>query len=359
MKDFFKDTLKVVELASVLAGPAVGMFFAELGAEVIKIENKKTGGDMTRTWKLPSENPVSSFSAYYASVNWHKTSLLLDLENLTDRQQLYDIIETADIVISNYRLQVAQKLGVDYATLSAFNSSLIFAQLNAFDSESERPAFDVVLQAEAGFMYMNGEADGLPVKMPVALIDVLAAHQLKEGILLALLRRTQTGKGAFVQTSLFEAAVASLVNQATNWLMGGYIPQRMGTQHPNIAPYGDLYTCSDGQQIVLAIGTEKQFAHLCYQLELEALLEDPRFDTNAARVKNRAALNTLLSEKISVRESSILLQNLEKQGVPSASIRNMQQVFELPSAQSMILEETWPDGTLSQRVKTVAFEIQA
>lgn len=206
-------------------------------------------------------------------------------------------------------------------------------------------------------MYMNGEADGPPVKMPVALIDVLAAHQLKEGILLALLRRTQTGKGAFVKTSLFEAAVASLVNQATNWLMGGYIPQRMGTQHPNIAPYGDLYTCSDGQQIVLAVGTEKQFAHLCYQLKLEALLEDPRFDTNAARVKNRAALNTLLSEKISVWESSLLLQNLEKQGVPSASIRNMQQVFELPSAQSMILEETWPDGTLSQRVKTVAFEI--
>ncbi len=356
-KDFFKDQLKVVELASVLAGPAVGMFFAELGAEVIKIENKKTGGDMTRSWKLPSENPDSPYSAYYAGVNWNKKTYLLDLEDDADRLQAYALLRNADIVISNYRTKVAEKLGVDYPTLMAVNPRLIFAQLNAFDEQSERPAFDVVLQAEAGFMYMNGEADGPPVKMPVALIDVLAAHQLKEGILLALLRRAQTGRGAYVSTSLFESAVASLVNQATNWLMAGHVPQRMGTQHPNIAPYGDIYPCRDGKLILLAVGTEKQFRNLCEVLELTPILTNDRFNTNAARVKNRAALNERLMEKIIQFEAPRLLQQLEEKSVPSASIRNMQQVFELPTAQSMILAEEWPDGTLSKRVKTVAFEL--
>lgn len=356
-EQFFKNRLKVVELASVLAGPAVGMFFAELGAEVIKIENKKTGGDMTRFWKLPTEDLSSSYSAYYASVNWDKKAYLLDLEESDDREQAYALLQNADIVISNYRTTAAEKLGVDYPTLSQINPTLIFAQLNAFDDHSERPAFDVVLQAEAGFLYMNGEAGRPPVKMPVALIDVLAAHQLKEGILLALLRRTQTGKGAYVSTSLFESAVASLVNQATNWLMASHIPQRMGTQHPNIAPYGDMYTCCDGKAILLAVGTEKQFRNLCQVLDLSEILTQPSFSSNVERVKNRVALNEILAAKISVVDAASLLQKLEAASVPAAAIRTMQEVFELPAAQSMILEETLPDGTVSKRVKTVAFEI--
>ncbi|HAK77693.1 MAG TPA: carnitine dehydratase [Runella sp.] len=353
---FFTNQLKIVELASVLAGPAVGMFFAELGANVIKIENKKTGGDMTRSWKLPSENPTSTTSAYYASVNWNKQVHFLDLEDTTDRQQAYELIKDADIVISNYRTAVAQKLGVDYDTLSKRHPNLIFAQLNAFDDTSERPAFDVVLQAEAGFMFMNGEKEGPPVKMPVALIDVLAAHQLKEGILLALLRRYQTGQGSYVSTSLFESAVASLVNQATNWLMANHIPQRMGTQHPNIAPYGDSYVCQDGKAILLAVGTEKQFKNLCQVIQHDELVA--LYPTNASRVKNRSALNEALAQAIGQLNPQELLSQLEKAGVPAASIRNMQEVFELPAAQAMILEEKQADGSVSKRVKTVAFELK-
>jgi crotonobetainyl-CoA:carnitine CoA-transferase CaiB-like acyl-CoA transferase len=354
---FFKGNLKVVELASVLAGPAVGMFFAELGAEVIKIENKKTGGDMTRSWKLPSEDPQSPFSAYYASVNYKKKAYLLDLEDPSDQSIAQNYIKEADVVISNYRTNIAQKLGVDYQKLQMLNPRLIFAQLNAFDAESTRPAFDVVLQAEAGFMYMNGTPDGPPVKMPVALIDVLAAHQLKEAILLALLHRAQTGKGSYVQTSLFESAVASLANQASNWLMEGHIPQRMGTQHPNIAPYGDVFISSDTQQIVLAVGTEKQFALLCKILDCCDLLDNERFSQNAARVKNRSELNDILSQKIGQFRASDLLALLEQAQVPAASIRNLQGVFELSAAQAMVLTETLPDGTLSKRVKSVAFDI--
>jgi crotonobetainyl-CoA:carnitine CoA-transferase CaiB-like acyl-CoA transferase len=357
-ESFFKGQLKIVELASVLAGPAVGMFFAELGAEVVKIENKKTNGDMTRSWKLPSETSDSSYSAYYASVNWGKQSYLLDLEDTADRAQAYQLLGDADIVISNYQNKAAERLGVDHKTLSEHNPKLIFAQLNAFDENSTRPAFDVVLQAEAGFMYMNGEADGPPVKMPVALIDVLAAHQLKEGILLALLRRMQTGKGSYVSTSLFESAVASLVNQATNWLMAGHIPQRMGTQHPNIAPYGDSYKCRDGKAILLAVGTEKQFRNLCNVLKRDELAENGLFSSNAVRVKNRIVLNQILSQQICQFDSAYLLQQLETMGVPAASIRTMQEVFELPAAQSLILEEKLPDATVSKRVKTVAFDIR-
>ena len=266
----FKN-LKVVELASVLAGPAVGMFFAELGAEVIKIENATTGGDVTRKWKLPTESPNASQSAYYSSVNWNKQTIFADLTTETDQTKIHDLIKTADIIISNFNHQSAQKLKMDYDTLQKINPKLIFAQLTAYGENDDTPAFDVVLQAEAGFMYMNGEAEREAVKMPVALIDLLAAHQLKEGILVALLQRQQTGKGSFVTASLVESAISSLANQATNWLMGNHIPQRMGTMHPNIAPYGDVFYTADDKPIVLAVGTERQFENLCAVLNISEI----------------------------------------------------------------------------------------
>ncbi|MDX1912653.1 MAG: CoA transferase, partial [Saprospiraceae bacterium] len=185
MQESFFKGLKVVEFASVLAGPAVGMFFAELGAEVVKIENKTTGGDVTRGWKQATEDPASPISAYWSSVNWGKKYLLLDLGDAADRAQALEYALAADVVISNFKPSSARRMGFDAQTLRAQNPQLIYAQLNAFaDPEDESPAFDAVLQAEAGFLYMTGEANRPPVKMPVALIDILAAHQLKEAILL-------------------------------------------------------------------------------------------------------------------------------------------------------------------------------
>ena len=357
-QDKFFSGLKIVEFASVLAGPAVGMFFAELGAEVIKIENKTTGGDVTRGWKLPSEDPASTVSAYWASVNWGKTHLLLDLNDPADLQTALRHALAADVVISNYKPSSARRLGVDAESLRAQNIRLIYAQLNSFaDPEDESPAFDVVLQAEAGFLYMNGEPGRPPVKMPVALIDVLAAHQLKEAILLALLHRERSGEGCTVTTSLLESALASLANQATNWLMAGHIPQRMGTQHPNIAPYGDIFTCLDGQPILLAVGTERQFRQLCVVLGLEYLLESPDFQTNAARVRHRVRLIDLLNTSISKRTLDDLMALFKSNGIPSARIRNMQAVFDMPEAQGMILTETAGDGVTTKRMKTVAFSL--
>ncbi|MBP6811073.1 MAG: CoA transferase [Saprospiraceae bacterium] len=354
---FFKG-LKVVEFASVLAGPAVGMFFAELGAEVIKIENKTTGGDVTRGWKQPSEDPASPISSYWCSVNWGKKHLFLDLNDAADRAQAITIALSADVVISNFKPSSARRMGFDSDSLRAENQRLIYAQLNSYaDPEDESPAFDAVLQAEAGFLYMNGEADRPPVKLPVALIDILAAHQLKEAILLALLHRERTGEGSVVTASLLESALASLANQASNYLMNGHIPQRMGTKHPNIAPYGDTYLCADGQTLLLAVGTERQFSHLCRVLGLEELLQNPDFQTNTARVNNRGSLNTLLEERIEKMTLNDAMTKFRTNGIPAGRIRDMKSVFDLPTAQDMILEEKMADGTMTKRMKTIAFNI--
>ncbi len=350
--------LKVVELASVLAGPAVGMFFAELGAEVIKVEHKTSGGDVTRSWKLPGEDPAALSSAYYASVNWGKTVWMCDLTDPADREKVLDVIRRADVVISNFRQDSARKLGMDYDTLRQSNPRLIFGQITGFGDDNPLPAFDVVLQAEAGFLFMCGELGGEPVKMPVALIDLLAAHQLKEGLLLALLQRERTGEGAYVSVSLLESAIASLANQATNWLMAGHIPQRMGSMHPNIAPYGDIFYTSDDKPVVLAIGNERQFEMLCKQLALSDLPQDEHFCTNAARVRHRKALCETLAPAIKTRRRDELLDALQSAGVPCAGIRNMQEVFELPAAKAMILEELSPEGILTKRPGTVVFRVK-
>lgn len=350
--------LKVVELASVLAGPSVGMFFAELGASVVKIENKTTGGDVTRRWKLPSENPEAPFSAYWCSVNWGKQILSKDLNDDADRREVLELIGQADVVISNFRGQAAQRLGMDPASLRKTNPRLIVGCISGFPEGDPRPAYDVVLQAEAGLMYMNGEPGRPPVKLPVAFVDLLAAHQLKEGILLALLQRQRTGMGATVTVSLLEAAIASLANQATNWLMGGVIPTRLGNLHPNIAPYGEIFSCADGGELLLAVGTDQQFIRLCEAMGMPQLATDPQFANNQARLLHRQQLMATLAAVFRRYNSQTLFEQLLEAGVPVARIRNMKQVFEMPIAQQMILEDTLPDGTVAKRVKTVAFEMK-
>ena len=276
--------LKVCDLSTVLAGPSVGSFFAELGAEVIKIENPRTHGDVTRSWKLASEDSQSSVSAYFASVNVKKTYVWLDL--IQDRERLNAYIAQSDILIANFKAEDYSKFGLEKDQLLALNPRLIIARLKGFDSDQNRVAYDIALQAETGFMYMNGTPESGPVKMPVALIDVLAAHQLKEGILSALLVRERTGKGMQVDCSLEKAALASLVNQATNYLMAGHIPQRMGSLHPNIAPYGEIFACADQKLLVLASGSDKQFVKICEILSIPETARDPRFATNQLRVIN-------------------------------------------------------------------------
>lgn len=352
------EGIKVVELASVLAGPAVGMFFAELGAEVIKIENAKTDGDVTRKWKLPTESATAKASAYFSSVNYGKEHRFVDLTEPAALKAVQDLIASADIVIANFKQGDDVKFGLDYTTLSATNTRLIYAWLKGFESQEERVAFDVVLQAEAGYMFMNGQADGPSTKMPLAMMDLLAAHQLKAGVLTALYQRERTGKGAFVESSLERAALASLANQATNWLMAEHIPQRMGSLHPNIAPYGEVFTCKDGKELVMAVGSNRQFSGLLEVLELSPLAEDERYNSNVNRIHHRSALFEELQHAISNHARDELLDALISNQVPAGAIRNMREVFETPVAKSMILEED-QNGELTRRVSSVGFQVRS
>lgn len=347
----------MVELAAVLAGPSVGMFFAEHGARVIKIENARTGGDMTRAWKNPNEDSASPVSAYYSSVNWNKEVHLLDLTQAADREKVYDFIRGADVVISNYKPGSGEKLKMDYKSIKQIKDNIIYGDISGFSSTNHRAAFDVVLQAESGFMHMNGTPDSGPVKMPVAMIDILAAHQMKQGLLCALLNRERTGKGAFVSATLYDTALASLANQASNYLMADFVPQRMGSLHPNIAPYGDTFSTADNLQLVLAVGTDKQFCALCELLNISHLANDPRFAHNVNRVKNRAELWQLLADVIVKYNRAELMEQLIEAEVPAGAIRDMEAVFELPEARKLILESEI-EGQQTKRVRTSVFQLE-
>lgn len=328
------DGLRVLELASVLAGPSVGQFFAELGAEVIKIENPATGGDVTRSWKSSGES-TDDRSAYFCCCNWGKKSVCLDLRNADEQATLHRLVARADIVLSSFKSGDDKKLGVDYATLSALNPKLICGQITGYGPLDDRVGYDAVIQAESGFMSMNGEPDGAPLKMPVALVDVLAAHHLKEGLLLALMSRSQDGRGRLVSVSLWDAAVASLANQATNFLVGGAVARPTGSAHPNIAPYGDSYATSDGKRILLAVGTDRQFSDLCRVVGLEVRRE---WSDNAGRVRNRSALSESLAGQISNLGSSELMDQFRACKVPAGMIMNVGEVFAIPGIEGLVLD---------------------
>jgi crotonobetainyl-CoA:carnitine CoA-transferase CaiB-like acyl-CoA transferase len=349
--------LRVLELASVLAGPSVGLFFAELGAEVIKIENATTGGDVTRTWRSATERKDTAASAYYASANWNKETHFLDLSQQKSLEFIYNLLPTTDIVVANFKKSAATRMGVAAEQLRAAYPSLIYANISGFGSDDARVAFDVVLQAESGFMYMNGQADSEATKMPVALIDILAAHQLKEGILTALYRRSRTGKGATVEVSLLDSAVASLANQASTYLMTGAVPQRIGSLHPNIAPYGELLAAADGTKYVLAIGSDRQFEQLCALLSLSDLPKLADYSSNQARVKNRKQLAETLQKAFNDCQSEAFYTACIAENVPIGRVRNLAEVFELPAADALIRSQNETDGTVSRRVSTAIFKL--
>lgn len=345
------QNLKVIELASVLAGPSVGMFFAELGATVLKIENPKTNGDVTRSWKLKTESKSNDISAYFSSVNWGKKSIGIDFSKLEGQKIIFDLVRDADVLISSFKPKDDVKFNLDYSTLAKINPKLIYAQVTGFGLNSDKTGYDAIVQAATGFMFMNGEKDSIPTKMPVALMDVLTAHQLKEAILLALIKRYETGKGSFVTTSLYNTGIASLVNQATNWLVGKKIPQRIGSEHPNIVPYGRIFVTKDKKEIVLAIGNDRQFQTLCKILGNTTLAFEENFKSNFKRVQNRNEIQKKLAKLISNFERDFLLKELDKNQIPASGIFDLKEVFEKEISQSMILKS---DEILG--VKSISFE---
>ncbi len=346
--------LKIIDLSTVLAGPSVGTFFAELGAQVLKIEHPKNA-DVTRSWKLASEDASESVSAYFSSVNYGKTYLSLDLKNEKDYATFIDHVQKADILLSNFKKGDDEKLNVTDEQLRSINPSLIIGKITGFGNESDRVAYDLILQAESGFMSMNGTSTSGPVKMPVALIDVLAAHHLKEGLLIALLQRNQSSEIKTVSVSLYEAAICSLANQASNYLMEQHIPQRIGSLHPNIAPYGEIFSTKSNDLVTFAIGSNQHFEKLCDYLNCEELIIDDRFKENKDRVKNRMQLFEYLQEKIKLFDTVTLLHEMHQRYVPAGEIKNLQAVFQEQAAQNLIRTETI-NGKETKRITSIGFQ---
>lgn len=352
----FKN-LKVIDLSTVLAGPSVGSFFAELGAHVIKIEHPKHP-DITRSWKLPTEDETASISAYFSSVNYKKTYRNIDFTIPYQKQQFFNLISQSHIVLMNFKKGDQEKLGLSDQQLRSINSRLIIGKINGFGVDSDRVAYDLILQAESGIMSMNGTPNSGPVKMPIAFIDVLAAHHLKEGLLIELWNSKNNPDyiGKSVAVSLYDAAVSSLVNQASNYLMEDFIPQRMGSLHPNIAPYGELFITKDQKTITFAIGSNKHFSFLCNFLKLDELISDNKFNTVQNRVINRERLFSILYPKVKRKSSKEIFQYMHKHAVPCGEIKNLKGVFNSSLAQGLIREEKI-EGKVTRRVSGVAFSV--
>ncbi len=333
--------LKIIELASVLAGPSVGAFFAEFGASVIKVENPRTSGDVTRSWRTAGEQNTSDISAYFASVNFGKRSLALDISQQQGREVLYALLGAADVIIASYKPGDAEKLGVAYDEVKKHNPSIIYGHITGYGNDSSRAGYDAIIQAETGFTSMNGTNE--MCKMPVALMDVLAGHQLKEAILMALWSREKTNKGCYIPISLYDSALSGLVNQASNFLNAGHVPKPLGSDHPNIVPYGTLYQCKDGQYLILAVGNDKQFAELMDILKLEI---NPKFETNHGRVQNREELKSVLADSLKSMDRDALLEKLHDASIPAGELNDMEHVFTNSAALNMVVEN---DGVRSVR----------
>jgi crotonobetainyl-CoA:carnitine CoA-transferase CaiB-like acyl-CoA transferase len=345
--------LKIIDLSTVLAGPSVATFFAELGSEVIKIENKNNP-DVTRSWFSKGEE-AGQLSAYFASINYKKEYRKLDFLDSNDHALFLKEIVNADILISNFKKGDEEKLNLTDDFLRSVNPQLIIGKISGFSHESDRVAYDLILQAETGFMSINGTKESGPLKLPVALIDVLAAHQLKEGLLLALLDLKENGTARTVEVSLYDTAICSLMNQASNYLMTGILPERMGSLHPNIAPYGELFQTLDQKTITFAIGSNLHFFKLCLFLNLNSLPTDVRYADNKSRVINRSSLYDYLSDQVCLKTAEEISTAMRHEKVPYGIVKNLAEVLNSDVANDMVKSEII-DTTLSKRMPQIAFK---
>ncbi len=335
--------LRVIELARVLAGPWAAQTLADLGADVVKVEHPGRGDD-TRAWGPPYLTPPgeatgSGKSAYYLCTNRNKRSIAIDFAKREGSDLVRDLVRTADIVIENFRPGALARYGLDYESLVRDNPRLIYCSITAFGQSgpyNQRPGYDFAIQAIGGLMSLTGVADGEPgsgpMKVGVAVTDLSAGLYSTIGILAAVNARHLTGRGQHLDLSLFDTQIAMLANQASNYLVSGEPPRRMGNSHPNVVPY-QAFATADGH-IILAVGSDEQFRRLCDELARPELAEDTRFATNRGRVENRKALVPELAQALGQRGTAAWLVAFEAVGIPCAPINRIDQVFAEPQAEA-------------------------
>jgi CoA:oxalate CoA-transferase len=313
-------SVRVLDFSRVLAGPYCTMLLADLGADVIKVERPGIGDD-TRAWGPPD---VGGESAYFLSVNRSKRSCAVDLATPEGREIAQRLAVRADVVIENFRVGAAERLGLAYEQLREVNARLVHCSITGFGSDREpadRPGYDFVVQAESGLMAITGDADGEPMKVGVAVVDVLAGTTAAVGILAALRKRDESGVGDRLEIPLLDVALSGLVNVASSALVTNEEPARYGNAHASIVPYESFQT-SDGW-IAVAGGNDSLFRRLADALGLAALADDVRFRTNPDRVRNRAELVPLLNDAFGRRSADEWLGVLGAAGVPAGKVRGV------------------------------------
>lgn len=325
MSDLLKG-VRVLDLTRMLAGPYGSQLLADLGAEVIKIE--PLDGDPMRRM---GPHFVAGESAYFLSINRNKKSICLDLKAEAGRRVFLDLVTVADVVFENFRPGVMERLGLGFAELKEVKADIILCSISGYGREGPRrdqPAFDIVLQALSGAMSVTGDADGRPARMGLPMADLAGGMFGALAVTAALHRRNQNGEGAHLDISLLDGQVSLLTYMAQYYLVGGEVPRRWGAEHENVVPY-NAYATSDGY-LVVAIFTEKFWAAFCRAMELEQLIDDPRFATNDQRRGHRDSLNEILSQRFLEKSTDQWMALLQEAQVPANPIHNVAQVLEDP-----------------------------
>ncbi|MCK2148848.1 CoA transferase [Marinobacter alexandrii] len=339
--------LRVLDLSRVLAGPWAGQILGDLGAEVIKIERPGAGDD-TRSWGPPymeGTNGKAELSAYFLTANRNKQSLAIDIADPEGQELIRKLVAESDVVLENFKVDGLKRYGLDYDSLKRINPKIIYCSITGFGQDgpyASRPGYDFLIQAMGGLMSITGQPEGEPgagpMKVGVALTDIMTGLYATIGVLAALSHRDRTGEGQYVETALLDVQVACLANQAMNYLTTGKSPTRMGNAHPNIVPYQDFPT-ADGN-MVLTVGNDQQFARLCDVLGRTEWASDERFATNRARVANRRTLIPMLRQATVMRSTQEWVKVLEGAGVPCGPVNTLGQVFDDPQVLARGMKQT-------------------
>jgi crotonobetainyl-CoA:carnitine CoA-transferase CaiB-like acyl-CoA transferase len=345
------DDLQILDFSRVLAGPLATMVLGDLGATVVKVERPGTGDD-TRAWGPPYDD--AGQATYFQSVNRNKESVVLDLRAPAGAQRARELAAGADVVVENFRPGVMDSLGLDDATLRAANPGLVYCSITGFGpgAGAALPGYDLLVQAVGGLMSITGDPDGEPQKVGVALVDVITGLFAAVGILAALRHRERTGEGQRVEVDLLSSLLAALVNQGSAFTLAGAVAGRMGNGHPSIAPY-ELFAAADGD-LVIAVGTDRQFAALCDAVGRPELAADARFATNDARVAHRAELREALEAVLAARPAGDWADALTAVRVPAGRVNDIAGAFALAGELGLepIVDVPRADGTSARLTRS-------
>lgn len=346
------DGLVIADFSRVLAGPYATMMLADFGARVIKIERPGAGDD-TRTWGPPVDS--TGQATYFNAVNRNKESVVIDLASDAGRARAREIIATADVVVENFRTGTMDKLGLGYDDARALRPDIVYCSITGFGSGAGAAlaGYDLLVQAVGGLMSVTGPEPGAPTKVGVAVVDVLTGLHALAGILAAVRHREKTGEGQRVETNLLSALLSSLVNQASGYLGADVVPTIMGNRHPSVAPY-EVFSTAD-RPIIIAVGTDKQFAALAKAIGQPELATDARFLDNATRVANREALFDVLTAVLVTRTADEWFAVLNELSVPAGPINNVADAFALAQQLGLNPAVPLPGSDVAQTANPLIF----